>query len=276
MFISWYVVQTRSIRSNWLTFSNIRQDLITSTTTNTPPQLTYETDPPPSITEIMDCEDEYSVPSIVTELKASDLLDNTYNEIPQILFEIRHLTLVVERFRRSRGATPTEMLAFSKARSSLEYRLLLMQPFDEVEGHGHNYVFKTCRIAAIIYINLVLQEFDPAFRVLSKLKDKLMKVVTIAEYAIEATLCNSEASLLLWAMFMGGLVSESDYERGCFAQTIAKLMILLDIRKWKEVEERLMKALWIRRMRNSALEALWHGVIHCLEEAGTLGLGMDQ
>jgi len=239
--------------------------LISSTTANITPHFTYEEETPPLIDQIKGCDEEYSVPSIVMEMKSLDLSGNTYSEIPQILFEIRHLTLVVESFNNSRGATSAEMLAFSKARSALEYRLLLMHTPVESADHGYHYVYEACRIAAVIYINYVLHEFDPIFRVLENLKRKLVETIEAGEDIRQSFCGRSEASLLLWALFMGGLLAKGDYDREWFVQRIAEQMMTLNLRSWKDVEECLMKALWIKRMRNSASEMLWKEALRCLE-----------
>lgn len=243
------------------------QDLISSTTTNHPPQLAFNNNVPPPSIPIYDCDQEYSVPSIVMDVDLLNLSENKACDIPRILFEIRHLTLVVEGFQKNRGATPKEMLSFSKARSAIEYRLLLMTPPDDNQ-HPH-FLYEACRIAAVIYINYVLHEFDPLFRVLEKLKKKLVSIIETGERVHQNINGRTESSLFLWILFMGGIIAEGDFERDWFAQRIAEQTMKLKITIWAEVEDCLMKVLWIRRMRNSASEALWRKAIGFL---GVIGL----
>lgn len=173
-----------------------------------------------------------------------------------IFDEIRRLSSVVVSFRSCRGASPFEMLAFSKARSALEYHLLHLRAY----GHQLHYVYQSCYIAALIYINYVLQEFDPVFGVLRKLESNLMNVIEVWENEGQATYGRSECHLLLWTLFMGGLISGNGYKRLWFVVRIARQMERLKLDTWKDVEECLMKVLWVTNI-NEASQLLWSEAI---------------
>lgn len=269
MFISWCVQKSppgdTSIPYVLLNASS-RQDLIASTTTNSPPLFTYSKTVPPAILPHSHFyENNYSVPYITLGIPSFDILTGSYCDISAILFEIRHLTLIVESFNRSRGATPPEMLAFSKARSELEYRLLSIPSPIEFIDRPEQYLYEVCRVTATIYINYVLHEFDPVFGVLRKLKRKLLAVMQAREEKYEDLRGPSNDVVLLWVLFMGGLIAENFLERTWFAKRIAKIVQRLGLRSWEETEGCLMKALWIRRMRDDTCESLWMAVRDYLE-----------
>ena len=111
----------------------------------------------------------------------------------------------------------------------------------------------------------MLHEFDPVFGVLGKLKRKLMAVVDVGKGEYERIGGGESDVVVLWVLFMGGLLAENWVERDWFAERIARVVRRLGLRSWEEVEECLMKALWIRRMGNKACESLWMVVTEQLE-----------
>jgi hypothetical protein len=258
MFISWYVPKPRpgdTRNSTALLNTSFRQDLIASTTTNSPPLFAYsKAVPPPIVPRSSIHENACSIPSIALEIPSFAISTGPYSDIPAILFEIRHLTLIAESFKCSRGATPSEMLAFSKARSGLEYRLLSVPTPVQFIDRPEQYLYEVCRVAAAIYINYVLHEFDPLFGVLGKLKRKLVVVIQAGEEKYKDLRGSSNDVVLLWVLFIGGLIAENLLERRWFAKRIAKMVQRLGLRSWEEIEGCLMKALWIRRMRDASCE----------------------
>lgn len=205
------------------------------------------------------------MPSILLEIPSFVISTGPYSDIPSILFEIRHLTLIVESFNCSRGATPSEMLAFSKARSELEYRLLSIPTPIQIIDRPEQYLYEVCRVAAAIYINYMLHEFDHVFGVLVKLKKKLVTVIQAGEDKFKDFVGPSNDVVLLWALFIGGLSTENLLERKWFAERIAQVVQRLGLRSWEEIEGSLMKALWIRKMMDASCESLWIAVRNYLE-----------
>jgi hypothetical protein len=247
-----------------------RQDLIASTTTNNAPIFhCYPSLPPSILPESQDLESAqiFSIPTATFSVPSLDICHGSQDSLPKILFEIRHLTLVVESFRRTRGATSSEMLAFSRARSKLEYNLLSMPtPQREVLiASPEQYLYEVVRITAIIYINYVLHEFDPAFGVLTKLKNKLKMVIAAGELGC-GDMRPSTDVVMLWVLFMGGMLAVDMTERMWFARRVAIFTRRLKIERWEGAEEYLMRALWIRRMKDVAGEALWLAVLDVMAE----------
>lgn len=81
--------------------------------------------------------------------------------------------------------------------------------------------------------------------------------------------------VLLWVLFIGGLITDNLLERKWFAQRIAKIVQRLGLRSWEEIEGCLMKALWTRRMMNATCESLWITVRNYLEmfKVGNITVG---
>lgn len=167
------------------------------------------------------------------------------------------------------------MLDFSKARSALEYRLLLMHTPVASPDMSKLHIYEACKIAAVIYINYVLHEFDPVFRILEKLKEKLTGVIEAGEISPRSLLGTSESSLLIWVFFVGGLLADGKYEREWFATRISVLMRLLELIGWDQVEKLLMKVLWIKRMHNSACDTLWRQINKCLNGRSSISESLD-
>lgn len=173
---------------------------------------------------------------------------------------------MVESFRRTRGATDSEIIAFSAARNKLEYNLFAIPtPENHVFATDPDqYIYEVVRIAAIMYINYNLHEYDGVYRVSMRLNRKLRDVISAGEPSFEKTGAPNREIIMLWVLFMGGLISVNAPEKLWFARRIARLIERLELKSWNEVEECLMRALWIRRMNDSACEALWMAVMEYL------------
>lgn len=247
-----------------------RQDLIACTTTEDPPVFPRIPCEPPSIvpeSQISEhCCPNFSLPTFTLSIPTFAHSTGPYSAIPSIMYSIRHFTLIVESFRRTRGATDAEMLDFSCARNNLEYSLLAI-PTPDIECFAidsDQFICEVVRIVAIMYMNYVLLEFDPIFQVLQKLKRKLIAVIGAGEKGLDENATQNIDVIMLWALFMGGLVSLNADERTWFGSRIAILVEKLGLQTWDAIEHYLMKALWIRRMNNKACWDLWTTVLSSL------------
>ncbi|KAH8666022.1 fungal-specific transcription factor domain-containing protein [Tricladium varicosporioides] len=238
------------------------QDLITSVSLNILPQFIYENTsilPLISQSNLQMQHEDFPMPTIFRDFKPPEHFRTTHRQIFKILCEIRYLTLVVAGFRKSRGATPEEMIWFSKARSTLEYRLILMTPSNDQSQDRWFYIYEVCRITALIYINYVVHEFDPAFGVLDKLKRRLIATVNDSESVMEAHTNKIQDLIILWSTVVGGL-GTIGIDRKWFLTRILTQMTRLEITEWVLLESQLMKVLWIKGMRSPKYDPLWKDI----------------
>lgn len=203
--------------------------------------------------------EDFTMPTIFRDIKPPEHFRTTHRQIFKILCEIRYVTLVAAGFKKSRGATPEEMIWFSKARSTLEYRLILMTPSSDQIQDKWSYIYEICRITALIYINYVVNEFDPAFGVLDKLKRRLLATITDSVSALEVDTDRIHNIIILWSTVVGGLGISGDI-RKWFLAKIASQMRRLEITEWAQLESHLTKVLWIKGMHNPSHDSLWKAV----------------
>lgn len=104
----------------------------------------------------------------------------------------------------------------------------------------------------------VLREFQPSMGVLKALKLQLVAVFEEGERL--GVMEREEEELhktLLWILCCAGTVWLSEQDKAWFSKRIAAQVVYLRLRTWGEVENVLMRFLWIRGMCREKAESLW-------------------
>ena len=99
--------------------------------------------------------------------------------------------------------------------------------------------------------------------VLKALKLQLMAVFEAAENSgTFQSLADDEelAETLLWILMCAGTVWLDLYDKDWFSRRIASRVAYLRLRTWQEVEDILVRYLWIRGMCTETAGSLWHEV----------------
>lgn len=99
--------------------------------------------------------------------------------------------------------------------------------------------------------------------VLKALKLQLMAVFEAVENSdtLQGTENDRElAETLLWILMCAGTVWLDMYDRDWFSRRVASRVAYLRLRTWQEVENILVRYLWIRGMCTEKAGSLWHEV----------------
>ena len=173
--------------------------------------------------------------------------------------DMRCLSVVLENLNKMPKTSVMEMVSFSKMRSAVEHRLLsLPKKFQTVDGKVRlDYDYQACRTAILIFTNHVFRTFDPKVAILKILKKRLMGLIQCKEDTAEVTDDSSTAGRMLWILCLGGLLSLDHDERTWFASRIAKGSLEMRVTSWTEMQEHLMKYLWVPRLYNKECRLLW-------------------
>ena len=119
------------------------------------------------------------------------------------------------------------------------------------------YLFEICRLAALIYVPCVLYLWVPAPSMMSKLKMDMLAAFRAKQKICNDKITNSQSVILMWALFIGGLVSENVDEDHWFAQRIARFARDTGIVTWAQMEDRLLDIGWIKSLQTPTSKKLW-------------------
>ena len=184
-----------------------------------------------------------------------------------IIEELRQLTISKQLIEDSTEASVSDIIAFDSRRNTLEERMLCSQhafsilPFIRFGDH----FLEICSIASTIYSCLTFRKFRLDFPLLKTLKQDLVTSIEKAETFYYGTPEDPiplgdetpYTEMLLWVMFIGGLLTSDAEERTWFAHRIAKVLPWTWVRCWDDAEKCLKKVLWTDALCNSTCDRLW-------------------
>ncbi|KAI4126748.1 MAG: hypothetical protein LQ347_004853 [Umbilicaria vellea] len=182
--------------------------------------------------------------------------------MPIIMHDLRRITSVLQRCKHSGPASATAILAFNKIRSTIEHRLLPSpsQREDHVGSSLDGLVDESCRLATLVYVNIVLRELHYSFSLLKVLKRNLMCEHELYDQHVPPAAPVADASsrrLLLWSLCVGAVLALDESEEDWFALRIANAVAGM---AWREVEECLGRVLWVERMSEVLRRGVWRRV----------------
>ncbi|KIM94222.1 hypothetical protein OIDMADRAFT_21447 [Oidiodendron maius Zn] len=153
-----------------------------------------------------------------------------------------------------------DMTYFNDQRASIEYRILTMAgDEDKRQGMGKaQNVQGPCRLAALIYINMVFRELQPRAAIhttlTSYLRAELMQMNLVS--------CSGNlGAVLLWILFVGGAVAVEEPIRSWFVSTLTLVCSQLELRSWHDTKGSLRRYLWSERIWEQRCKKLWFDVL---------------
>ena len=149
---------------------------------------------------------------------------------------------------------------FNDQRASIEDRILTMAG-DEDKRQGickAQNVQEPCRLAALIYINMVFRELQPRAAIhttlTSCLRAELMQMNLVS--------CSGNlGAALLWILFVGGAVAVEEPIRSWFVSTLTLICSQLELQSWYDTKGSLLRYLWSDRIWEERCKKLWFDVL---------------
>lgn len=239
-------------------------DLVTSTMLAVRPQFDLST----RCTNFIDSSIWANMPTLDITEERREFRD----PLSFIYEQLRYLTAQVPQAgHQATYFSDIDMLAFSEARSLIEHSLLSLAPTsnnpstDTIDGCSNNkssedtdYIFEAHRLAALIYLNIVLRNCSPNGGALQSLKLQLINTIKKAE---RPQPCLGERRrTAVWVCFMGGFLSLDISEERWFAERIRRAMRNAGAQSWAEVEEALREVVWVGTLKTQAWISLWRTV----------------
>lgn len=179
-------------------------------------------------------------------------------DLPTIFRQLRHLTQQILT-SSTLSISDLGIRAFSVARSSIEHHLLSSGIPIKDKSQQDDYTYEVHRLAALIYLNLVLRDGSPVTAVIKALKTQLMATIQRVEAPTTHPLPPPQSAI--WVLFMGGLCSLHSVEEVWFAERIARVMKAVDIESWGAVKKSLMQVAWVDSLRTEVCSELWQRVV---------------
>ena len=194
-----------------------------------------------------------------------DLPYQVYGGLSIAFRDIRYLTFAVTA--QGQSYTAMDLTTFNRIRTAVEYHLLsLKQQTRGTETTELDCQLEICRLAALIYVQLALHLFLPAYAVMRSLKRQIISSLKEKEKHRIGEGMASRPSLLLWALFMGGILSLDEREEKWFAQRITQQIRTTGITTWAQMQSWLREVCWLDRLHTSTCKSLWQRVEDAIAE----------
>ncbi|KIM95653.1 hypothetical protein OIDMADRAFT_148736 [Oidiodendron maius Zn] len=178
-------------------------------------------------------------------------------DLANILEDMLRLTTFVEILHGS--AMTQDCTYFDDQRASIEHRILAI-PGEQDKEQGiaeTKNIQESCRLAALIYTNMVFRELQPSAAIHTTLTSRLRNILI----QTDLTSCwGNHWKMLLWVLFMGGAVALQNSTRSWFVSILAIACSQLKMQSWHDIKEILLKYLWSDRIWEGRCKYLWFEV----------------
>ena len=156
--------------------------------------------------------------------------------------------MLEERICGRHGPTASDMGFYCTCRSYLE-NCLLWLPRRSLITTVEETIRELSRLPSLIYLHRVLRDFQPVIGVLVVLKKEVMATIEEAEATRAWQNTGDQFSeTLLWILCICSTLWLNDAEKDWFAQRIAAQATYQKLVTWKEIENVLVRYLWMRGM----------------------------
>lgn len=178
--------------------------------------------------------------------------------------DMRHLTreLIIQNTHSttSRPKPQLDTSTFFSMRKALDHRLLslkLAKPASKMTVADCQ--IEICRTAALIYGRLALPLSMRNDAMVRSLKGQVMDLLQRAEEQPAIDAPEQQPNVLIWALFMVGILSSNEEEEYWIARRIAKRALIADIETWIQMECLLEEICWMDKLNTDICKRLWRG-----------------
>ena len=136
-----------------------------------------------------------------------------------------------------------------------EHRLV---KFQSVEISAENEVQRSFCVACLIFISLFLREMPSPVLLNEALTTRLRETMGNID---RISWTGAPPAIMLWMLFIGGVVALGRPERSWFVLHLSKLEISLDFRDWDSAKASLQSVLWVYKIPEESFKVLCGEVI---------------
>ena len=199
------------------------------------------------------------LPLHVTLSAKSPELGPENNPLSLIFHNLRYLTSCMSK----RFSSPKRMMAFCKARSSVEYSLLCLSPF-AMAAHPSTYqiliasdpLFEVRRLGAFLYAEAAFRDCAAKGAFVRSLQSQLVVAIQMCD-ATSPGLLQKEKSMAMWIYCTASLFDLDFAVETWFAGRIASAMDAAEMKGWHEVEELVREIMWTKELSSKMWADLW-------------------
>ncbi|KIV89266.1 hypothetical protein PV10_08845 [Exophiala mesophila] len=183
------------------------------------------------------------------------------NLLIPILEAFCQVTVALDHYSRG-GPTAPDMVDLVEARNSAQHQLLSQMPPPDVEtSDGPGAIIQACRLATLVFSDMVIFPVPPMQGVKPRLASMLKKAL---EGCAASRNGSSYAYMLLWATSLGAISASFTPDRPWYVEQLSQQVLLLGIDQWSSMEFALSKFLWWSPVCNEPGEKLWREVCSSL------------
>ena len=176
------------------------------------------------------------------------------DEVWAVIEAMCEVTVAVDHYHRGGPSAPI-MPDLVVARNTTQHRLLSLPEYPLQPPSQANYMYEVCRIAALIYSNIVIFPLPPATGVHTNLVSRLKQLLTLAIPSCPV----AHLHIILWAITLGGISTGSSSDRVWFLCRLAEVSTKLGLYQWSQIQECLSSLLWLDFVCEKEGMLLWLG-----------------
>jgi hypothetical protein len=145
-----------------------------------------------------------------------------------------------------------------RTRNTVQHRLLSLPRRDFILIVDHA-VFEACRLAAMIFSDLVIFPLPSATKVRSRLAGMLRR--TLERIAIDYKR-NVHGQVLLWTVVVGAAAaSDLEEHQSWYRSTLRQYCDTLEVQEWQDLHSIMKRHLWFGQVCNIPAQRLWSQAI---------------
>ena len=189
------------------------------------------------------------------ELKHAESRDkHPWDSLFVVINVMRDITVSYDHYYRGEGELPKlgHIVIF---RNSVQHDLLSLPHLPTNNSSEDNCIFEVCRLAALIFSDMVLFPLPPSTGAREKLAHGLMRPLGCCRLLSS---WERYPSLLLWATILGGIAVKEPQKRTWFMRQLSNAVIKQSVSAWPLVKEIVSKFLWLRVVCDKPAAAFWN------------------
>ena len=171
-----------------------------------------------------------------------DVLERTglQGALLTVIHTMRDITVGLDHYQRG-GTDSPELMQIAMARNFAQHDLLSLPHLSSVISSQENCIYEVCRLASLIFSDMVLWPLPAATKVRERLALNLMSALGACRLLLSWA---SYPSLLLWATVLGGIVAGRTARRNWFFRQLDNGVIKRTMNAWSVVKGILSTFLW--------------------------------